>query len=170
MAQAEEQLVRYLTEAHAMEQQALVLLELGAEISGDEETARIYRGHMLETREHERFVAERLAVYGETRAAWRDGELAAVGLGLDGLGQTDSPTPLRLATAAYAFENLEIATYRVIERLAARAGDRETVAVAQRILEQEEAAAELVAGTLDRCVELTLAEPAAGLAGDAPAT
>jgi hypothetical protein len=67
-------------------------------------------------------------------------------------------TPLRLATVAFAFENLEVATYRVIRRLAERAGDTETASVAARILEQEEAAAELVSGTFDRALEVTLGE------------
>jgi hypothetical protein len=60
---------------------------------------------------------------------------------------------------AYAFENLEIASYGIIRRLADRAGDTETVAVVDRILEEEEAAAELVRGSFDRVVEVTLGEP-----------
>jgi ferritin-like metal-binding protein YciE len=36
----EQQLVKYLSEAHAMEKQALVLLSHGAQIIGDEEVAR----------------------------------------------------------------------------------------------------------------------------------
>jgi hypothetical protein len=61
---------------------------------------------------------------------------------------------------AFAFEHLEIAVYRMLARLAQRAGDAETAAVAARILEQEEAAAELVAATFDRALERTLGEPA----------
>jgi len=48
----------------------------------------------------------------------------------------------------------------VLHSLAERAGDGETVSVVERILEQEEAAAELVAGTFDRALEITLGEPA----------
>jgi len=65
-----------------------------------------------------------------------------------------------LSAAAFAFENLEIASYRFLRRLAERVGDTDTVAVVDRILEQEEAAAELVAGTFDRALEAALGEPA----------
>ncbi len=85
-------------------------------------------------------------------------QVGALGIGLT--AKTLPDTPLRLATVAFAFENLEIATYDVLRRLADRAGDTETVAVAERILEQEEAAAELVRGIFPRVLELTLGEPA----------
>jgi Domain of unknown function (DUF892) len=73
------------------------------------------------------------------------------------------------SSRAYAFENLEIANYGILRRLAERAGDTETVAVVDRILEQEEAAAELVRGTFDRVVELALGEaPRSPLPGVTP--
>jgi hypothetical protein len=86
-------------------------------------------------------------------------EVPRSSLGIGIALQVAPDTAMRLATAAFAFESLEIATYQLIARLAERAGDAETVAVAQRILEQEEAAAELLAGTFDRTVELMLEEP-----------
>jgi hypothetical protein len=57
----------------------------------------------------------------------------------------------------------------MLRTLAERAGDRETTAVAERILEQEEAAAELVAGTFDRALEHTVGEePVSPLPGVTP--
>src|SRR5207249_11342188 len=84
----------------------------------------------------------------------------AAALGAGALVGAMPDTPMRLAVTAFAFENLEVATYRVLQRLARRAGDADTLAMAERILEQEEAAAELVAGTFDRALEITLGEPA----------
>ncbi|MBV9193325.1 MAG: DUF892 family protein [Solirubrobacterales bacterium] len=155
----EKKLIKYLTEAHALEKQALLLLARGASIAGDEEIARIYRAHRLQTAEHERYVAERLEAHGQTPSKLRDVAWQAGALAVGVVAQASPDTPLRLATTAFAFENLEIATYRVIARLAERAGDAETVSVARRILEQEEAAAELVAGTFERALEITLGEP-----------
>jgi len=156
---AQRQLVKCLTDAHAMEKQALLLLSRGADIVGDEEVARVYRAHRLQTQEHERYVAERLQAHGASPSKVKDLAQQAGALGIGAALQVAPGTAMRLARAAFAFESLEIATYELIVRLAKRAGDAETVAIAERILEQEEAAAELLAGTFDRTVELTLGEP-----------
>src|SRR4051794_41929167 len=107
----------------------------------------------MQTEEHERYVAERLEARGESPSRGRDAAMKAGALAIGAALQAAPDTPARLATAAYAFEHLEIATYRMLRSLAERAGDRETTAVAERILEQEEAAAGLVAGPLARARE-----------------
>ncbi len=152
------QLVKQLTDAHALEEQAIQLLDKGASLIGDEEVARILRAHGLQTEEHARYVGERLEAYGESPSKLKDTAAKAGALGIGVTAGAAPDTPARLATVAFAFENLEIATYELLRRLAERAGDRETLQVAARILEQEEAAAELVRGSLDRILELTLGE------------
>lgn len=154
------QLVKQLTDAHALEKQAIQLLDKGASIVGDEEVGRIFRAHRLQTSEHERMIAERLSAYGESPSKLKDAAMQAGALGIGVAAAALPDTPARLGTVAFAFENLEIATYGILRRLAEKAGDAETVAVSDRILEQEEAAAELVRGSLDRIVELTLGQPA----------
>jgi ferritin-like metal-binding protein YciE len=157
---AEQQLIKQLIDAHALEKQAIQLLDKGATIVGDEEVARILRAHRLQTEEHERYVAERLEAHGETPSKLKDVAMEAGALGIGIAAKASPDTPLRLATTAFAFENLEIATYTILKRLAQKASDAETVAVAERILEQEEAAAELVRGSFERILELALGEPA----------
>jgi ferritin-like metal-binding protein YciE len=49
-----------------------------------------------------------------------------------------------------------------LRRVAARAGEEETSAMAERILAEEQAAAERVAGTWDAAAELALRETTAG--------
>jgi ferritin-like metal-binding protein YciE len=66
-------------------------------------------------------------------------------------------TPGKLAGFAYAFEHLEIAGYEELKRVANRAGDQETVRVAERILAEERAAAKAIAANWDRAVEASLA-------------
>jgi len=153
------QLTKELTAAHAIEEQALLLLEKGRDIAGDSEIGAIYAAHLLQTKEHERFIAERLEARGAKPSKLKDTAMKAGALGLGGLIAHTPSTPSKLAAAAYAFEHLEIATYRFLRTLAQRDGDGETLAVVERILEQEEAAAELVAGTFDRVVQLDLGEP-----------
>ncbi len=156
----EQQLVKSLSEAHALEKQALQLLDKGAGLVGDEEIARIYRAHKLQTEEHARYVAERLEAHGASPSTLKDLAMQVGALGIGAAAGAAPDTPMRLATTAFAFENVEIATYHLIEGLARRAGDQQTAEVAERILQEEEAAAELVAGTFDRTLDLVLGEPA----------
>src|SRR4051812_34758904 len=67
----EEELVSYLTDAHAIEAQALQLLESGPEIAGSEELAQVFRDHLEETRGQQRLVEERLAAHGSTRSRFQ---------------------------------------------------------------------------------------------------
>jgi ferritin-like metal-binding protein YciE len=156
----DEQLNSALTQAHALEKQAIRLLQKAPDLAGDPDIGAVYRAHLLQTEEHQRYVAERLEARGSSPSTVQDVAMQGAALALGTALQALPATPVRLATVAFAFENLEVATYQLIRRLAERAGDTETVSVAERILEQEEAAAELVAGTFDRALEVTLGEPA----------
>src|SRR5215212_6480331 len=154
----DEQLNSVLTQAHALEKQAIRLLQKAPDLAGDPDIGSVYRAHLLQTEEHQRYVAERLEARGSSPSTVQDVAMQGAALALGTALQALPAPPIRLATVAFAFENLEVATYRLIRRLAERAGDSETVSVAERILEQEEAAAELVAGTFDRALEVTLGE------------
>ena len=157
---AQEQLVKHLVNAHAMEEQSLALLDKGASIAEDEEISRIYRAHHMQTKEHIEHIQKRLEAHGESPSKVKDAALKASALGVGGLAAASPNTPVTLAAAAYAYESLEVASYRMLRSLAERAGDTETVAAVERILEQEEAAVELVGGTFDRVLDLSLGQPA----------
>lgn len=144
------QLVSGLSHAHAMEVNGLRLLRAAVHVVGDDDVAAIYHANLLQSAEHERRVAERLAAHGEPLPA------------LPEIPGADPPapgseTPTTLAATAYAFASHEVAVYRLLRELAQRAGDAETAAVAEEILEQEEIAAALIASTFDRAVDATLA-------------
>lgn len=146
-------LIASLADARAMEQQALELLSQCIDSAGDENIAAIYRTHRSQTEEHAREITARLCVHTEGRDS--DSVSAARSPDIE-LAATSAPaSPAKLARTAYAFENLEIAAYHLLSGLAERVGDNDTVAVAQRILEQEEAAAELLASQFDRVLELS---------------
>ena len=59
-----------------------------------------------------------------------------------------------------AFEWLEIGGYEQLKRTAARAGDTETAALADRIIAEERAAAEKLRGLLPEAAKLALAAQA----------
>jgi ferritin-like metal-binding protein YciE len=150
------ELVKYLRDARAIEAQALQLLEAGPGIAEVDALSAVFREHLQETREHQRLLDERLKAYdsGPSRFQNFGMRLGALNFGTFFKAQPD--TPAKLAGFAYAFEHLEIAGYELLMRTAARAGDQETVEVAQRILEDERAAAEKVAGTWDAAVDAAL--------------
>ncbi len=149
-------LVAYLAEAQAIERRALELLSKCIDNAGDESIAAIYRAHRLETEQHLRDIAARLGAHGEDGSP-TGGHAVTVRAPEIELEMSPAPdTPANLAMTAYAFENLEIAAYHLLCGVAQRAGDQDTAAVAARILEQEEATAELLASTFDRILDVSL--------------
>jgi ferritin-like metal-binding protein YciE len=146
----DEQLAKYLADAHAIEQQALQLLQTAPSIVGDDELARIFEEHLEETREHQRLVDERLAAHDSSRSLLKDVALRTGGFNIGGFFGVQPDTPAKLAGFAFAFEHLEIAAYELLRRVAERASDAETAAVAERIEREERAAAEGIAAHWDR--------------------
>ena len=64
----------------------------------------------------------------------------------------------RNARDVFATEHLEIASYELLRRIAEKAGDEETATAALEIIEEEKAAANLIAENWDKFAELSLQE------------
>jgi ferritin-like metal-binding protein YciE len=141
---------RYLADAHAIERQAEVLLGAAPGLIADEQLERLMRQHLAETEEHDRLVEERLEARGASPSKPKDAALAAGGFNVGGFFGGQPDTTVKVAGFAYAFEHLEIAAYELLRRVAERAGDAEAVALAERILPEERAAAEKLAQSWDR--------------------
>jgi ferritin-like metal-binding protein YciE len=154
----EEELVSYLTDAHAIEAQALQLLQAGPALAGFDQLAQVFRDHLEETREQQRLVDERLRAHDAKPSRFQNTGMRIGGLNLGGFFGAQPDTPAKLAGFAYAFEHLEIAAYELLRRIAERAGDEETVAVADHILAEERRAAERVARTWDAAMATALAD------------
>lgn len=153
-----EEVVKYLRDVHALEGQAAQLLEAGPKIAEVEALATVFREHLEETREHQRLVDERLEQLGSGPSRFQAGALRLGALNLGGFFKAQPDTPAKLAGFAYAFEALEAGGYELLARVARRAGDEETAALAERILADERRAAERVAGTWDAAVDASLAQ------------
>jgi ferritin-like metal-binding protein YciE len=82
--------------------------------------------------------------------------LGALNWGMFFAAQPD--TPAKLAGFAYAVEHLEVAGYELLRRVAQRAGDTVTDALAQRILDQENVAARHIREQFDAAVDAGLSE------------
>ena len=153
-----EDVVKYLADAHAIEAQAIQLLERGTKIAGDDELAAIYREHLAETREQQRLVEARLQAVGGSPNKVKDAAMRLGALNWGVFFASHPDTPGKLAAFAYAFEHLEIAGYELLRRVATRAQDEGTVRLAITIAAQERAAAGRIAGAWDRAVDASLRE------------
>jgi ferritin-like metal-binding protein YciE len=151
-----EQLRKYLADAHAIEQQAIELLERAPKISGDSPLAQLYEEHLSETLEHEELVVERLRALGGDPSTLKDAALRLGALNWGAFFQGHPDTPGKLAAFAHAFEYLEIGGYEQLKRVAERAGEPETVEMADRILAQEREAARRIAGAFDEAAAASL--------------
>jgi ferritin-like metal-binding protein YciE len=151
-----EQLRKYLADAHAIEEQAIALLERGPKLAGSPTLARIYAEHLDETRDHAEAIEERLNALGGDPSTVKDAALRLGALNWGAFFQAHPDTPGKLAAFARAFEHLEIGGYEQLRRVAERAGDDETAALVDRILAQEREAADRIAGAFDEAVTASL--------------
>jgi ferritin-like metal-binding protein YciE len=151
-----EQVTKYLADAHALEQQAKKLLEKASEDGGHPELERIYSEHLGETRGHAALVEKRLSDLGSAPSKIKDAAMKLGALNWGAFFKAQPDTPGKLAAFAFAFEHLEIAGYEELKRVAARAGDTETIEMCDRILGEERAAARKVAGAFERAAEVSL--------------
>jgi ferritin-like metal-binding protein YciE len=152
----DKQLLKYLSDAHAIENQAIQLLEKGPKIAGDPVLAQLYEEHLGETREHEKLVETLLETHGGSTNAIKDAAMRLGALNWGGFFAAQPDTPGKLAAFVHAFEFLEIGGYEQLLRVARRANDADTVRGVEAILVEERAAARKVAAQFDRAVEASL--------------
>ena len=151
-----EQLRKYLADAHAIEEQAVALLERGPKLAGGPTLAQIYAEHLDETREHAEAIEERLAALGGDPSTLKDAAMRLGALNWGAFFQGHPDTPGKLAAFARAFEHLEIGGYEQLRRIAERAADQETAELVGSILTQEREAADRIAGAFGEAVEASL--------------
>src|SRR3712207_6204778 len=148
----QEQLNKYLADAHSIEVQALVQMKAAPKLAGTDELARMYEEHERETEEHKRLIEERLEARGASTNKLKDALGGATGVPFVLFAKSQPDTPGKLATHALSYEHLEHAAYELLERVARRAGDEETARVARQIADQELAMAGRIEAHLDQTV------------------
>ncbi len=158
----DQQLSIYLTDVHAIELQALAQVTRAQKIAGHPEIEAAFADHVRETERHQRYVEDRLQAREWSPVPQKDlaGRVGGVGMVLFARFQPD--TPGKLVAHAYAYERMEMAAYAILERLAERAGDGDTVLTARMIEQEERTMAERLEGLFDRAVEASLESGAAG--------
>lgn len=152
MASVEERLVQWLRDAHAAEEQAETMLSgMARRIENYPDLKARIEQHIGETQRHAELVRGCLQRRDEEPSAIKDtgGKMMAFGQAMSGMFVGDEV--MKGCIASYAFEAMEIASYRILIATARRAGDEETARVCEQILREEEAMADWLetnAGTL----------------------
>jgi ferritin-like metal-binding protein YciE len=136
---ADDRLNDWLRDAHAMEQQAIKILDaMASRIENYPELkARIAR-HAEETRSQAATLEDCLKRRGTDVSLLKDvaGKFIGMGQGLSGLIVGDEV--IKGSMAGYTFEHMEIAAYKVLIAAAEKAGDQETRDACADILREEE--------------------------------
>jgi ferritin-like metal-binding protein YciE len=154
-------LMSYLADVHAIEQQAIALLERASTTAGDPLFTEVYERHLEQSREHAAMIKRRLAAHDARPSTLKDSAMRLGGLNWSAFFRMHPDTPGKLAVFTYAFEHLEIASYELLSRVAGRAGDHHTCDACEQILMDERAAAGAIAGTFERAADASLAETTA---------
>jgi len=153
-----QQLVKHIDEALAMEQNVLRMLDGMIETTDDEEIKSDLRQHKLETEQHADRMRQRLEARGASPSTVREATGVMAALMKSVVDMVRQEKAGRNARDGYATEHLEIASYQLLERVAERAGDTETAEAARLNRLDEEAFAKKIEGNWDRFAELSLKE------------
>jgi ferritin-like metal-binding protein YciE len=158
MGSLQNQLVKHIDEAIAMEENVGRMLDGMIETTEDPGVIDLLEHHKGETEEHAQRLRRRLEAHGASPSLVREatgilGALAKLPLDL-----VRGEKAGRNARDGYATEHMEIASYQLLERIAVRAGDEETAEVARLNRGEEEAMARKLDELWDHFAELSLRE------------
>lgn len=160
-----DKVVSYIRDAHAMEKNVEQMLGSMISTTSDETFKTRLSSHRDETQQQAERLAQRLEALGETTSTLKDAGavVGAMGSGLQQMVRADKAG--KNARDGFVTENLEIAAYELLERLAQRAGDEETAQIAQQNRQEEEAMRDFFASNWDRVIDLTLEEERVRVSG-----
>jgi ferritin-like metal-binding protein YciE len=146
---AADHLDTYLADMHALETRSTRFLEAARGVAGTPALVTVFEAHLEETRAQKRRLEERIAARDGTASRLKDTALGLGGANLAGFFAAQPDPPPKPAGFAFAFEQLEVGGYALLARVASRAGDEGTVALAEEPGREESTAAAAVAGAPD---------------------
>ena len=158
MAQLQEKLIDYIEDAHAMEQNVSQMLDSMIATTQDDEILQELEHHKMETERHIELLRQRLNAHGREISTRKEVQSLAGALAKGVVDQVRGDKAGKNARDAFVTENLEVAAYELLERLAMRAGDDETAEVARKNRADDAAMAQKIASRWDKFLDLTLAE------------
>jgi ferritin-like metal-binding protein YciE len=158
VTQLKEQLIKHIDEAYAMEQNVLRMLDGMISTTDDPEILDALEHHKMQTQGHSDRMKARLEAHDATPSGVKQ---------VGGILQALAKMPLdmvrgekagRNARDGFATEHMEIASYELLRRIAAKAGDEETARVAGEIISEEKDMANKISDNWDKFAELSLRE------------
>ncbi len=153
-----EELVKHIDEAHAMEQNVLRMLDGMISTTDDPEILRELEHHKIETEGHAERMKQRLEAHGASPSMVKQAGGIIGALAKMPLDMVRTEKAGRNARDGFATEHMEIASYELLKRVAQKANDQETVAACDEIIAQEQAMADTIAANWDKFAELSLRE------------
>jgi ferritin-like metal-binding protein YciE len=143
VATAEERLMEWLRDAHAAEEQAETMLSgMARRIENYPDLRTRVEQHVRETQQHAERVRGCIERRGGSTSMIKDSGAKILGLGQAASGLFVGDEIMKGSIASYAFEAMEIASYRILVEAARDVGDEETARVCEQNLREEEAMAD----------------------------
>ena len=158
MGSINDQLVKHIDEAIAMEENVKRMLDGMIQTSDDPQVIDLLEHHKLETEQHSQRLRRRLTAHGASPSLVREATGIVGALAKLPLDLVRGEKAGRNARDGYATEHMEIAAYQLLERIAKLAGDEETAEVARQNRVEEEAMARKLDEHWDHFAELSLVE------------
>jgi ferritin-like metal-binding protein YciE len=152
----QEQLIKYLTDVHSIEEQALVQMQRAPDIAGDPEIAEGFSQHLHETERQEERIRALLEAAGAKPSKLKDVAGKAGGIGMAMFAKLQPDTPGKLVAHAYSYEHMEVAAYELLRRVAERAGATDVATAAAEICDEERRMAGRLESVFDRAVDASL--------------
>ena len=152
------QLVKHIDDGIAMEQNVLRMLDSMIETTDDDEIRQRLREHKLQTEQQSDRLMRRLEAHGASPSVVKEAGGIAGALMKSVVDMARGEKAGRNARDGYATEHMEIASYQLLERVAERAGDKETAEVARQNRGEEEEMAAFFDANWDKLAELSLRE------------
>lgn len=155
----DEQLNKYLTDVHAIEQQALAQMRAAPGLGGDPAVSSAFARHLTETEEHERLVRGCLEARGARPVPAKDVIGGLIGKGFVVFARAQPDTPGKLVAHGYSYEHMEEAAYQMLGLLAERMAEGDVLDIAHRIGRQEQEMGQRLEALFDPAVTASLRAP-----------
>jgi ferritin-like metal-binding protein YciE len=155
----DQQLITYLMDAHAVEEQARGLLRRLRRACTSGELSGNYEEHLERAEQHGRLLEDRLRSHDAKPSALKDAAMRLGARNWSVIFHAHPVTPGRATALMFALTHLKIAGYELLRSIAMRAEDQATVDLTERMLAEERAAAVRLSVSFDDAVEASLDAP-----------